>query len=255
MGKIVKYVMLDILRNRIIIGYACLLVLLGFSLFNMNDSTDKGLLSMMNVVLIIVPLVSVVFSAIYMYNATEFIELLVSQPVRRMDLWLSLFTGLAGSLATAFIAGCGIPLLISGALTDGWLLLLTGTLLSVIFASIAMLAVVHTRDKARGIGLTTLLWLYFTLLFDGIVLFILFQFMDYPLEQAMIIMSMLNPVDLSRVIMLLQLDISAMMGVTSAVFRTAFGSPLGMGVAIGVLMLWIAIPLWASLRTFRRKDL
>jgi Cu-processing system permease protein len=255
MRKIIKYVMLDILRNRIIIAYACLLVLLGFSLFNMNNSTDKGLLSLMNVVLIIVPLVSVVFSAIYLYNATEFIELLVSQPIRRRDLWLSLFTGLAGSLAIAFLAGCGIPLLISGAIMEGGLLLLIGTMLSIIFASIAMLAVVYTRDKARGIGLTTLLWLYFTLLFDGIVLFILFQFMDYPLEQAMIVMSMLNPVDLSRVIMLLQLDISAMMGVTSVVFRTVFGSPLGMGVAIAVLGMWVAVPLWASLRTFQRKDL
>jgi Cu-processing system permease protein len=255
MRKIIKYVMLDILRNKIIIAYACLLVLLGFSLFNMNDSTDKGLLSLMNVVLIIVPLVSLVFSAIYLYNATEFIELLVSQPIRRRDIWLSLFTGLAGSLAIAFLAGCSIPVLISGAMKEVGLLLFIGTLLSIIFAAIAMLAVVHTRDKARGIGLTTMLWLFFTLLFDGIVLFILFQFMDYPLEKAMIVMSMLNPIDLSRVIMLLQLDISAMMGVTSAVFRSAFGSPLGMGIAIAVLLMWVVLPLWSSLRTFQHKDL
>jgi Cu-processing system permease protein len=66
---------------------------------------------------------------------------------------------------------------------------------------------------------------------------------------------MLNPIDLSRVIMLLQLDISAMMGVTSAVFRSAFGSPLGMGIAIAVLLMWVVLPLWSSLRTFQHKDL
>jgi Cu-processing system permease protein len=118
-----------------------------------------------------------------------------------------------------------------------------------------MLAAVAIRDKAKGTGLSILLWLYFTLLFDGIVLFLLFQFMDYPLEKAMIGFSALNPVDLSRVLMLLRMDISAMMGVTSAVFKDVFGTSIGMSFALGILTLWILVPLWLSVRKFNRKDL
>jgi len=64
MKKIVKYVILDILRNRIIIGYTLLLMALSFSVFNMETSASKGVLSLLNVILIIVPLVSIIFSTI-----------------------------------------------------------------------------------------------------------------------------------------------------------------------------------------------
>jgi Cu-processing system permease protein len=255
MRKIIKYVILDILRNRIVIAYMILLALLGFSMFNMNDSASKGLLSMMNIVLIIVPLVSIIFSSIYLYNSAEFIELLVSQPLRRVNLWLSLFLGLSLSLGIAFLVGCGVPVLLFSADVTGLTLVGMGFLLTVIFVSIAMLAAVAIRDKAKGTGVSILLWLYFTLLFDGLVLFLLFQFMDYPLEKAMIGFSALNPVDLSRVLMLLKMDVAAMMGVTSAVFRDVFGTGIGMGFAIAIMLLWALLPLWLSVRKFNRKDL
>jgi Cu-processing system permease protein len=79
--------------------------------------------------------------------------------------------------------------------------------------------------------------------------------MDYPLEKAMIGFSILNPVDLSRVLILLKMDISAMMGVTSAVFNDVFGSSIGMTVALFILLLWVLFPLWLSVRKFNRKDL
>lgn len=255
MGKIIKYVMLDILRNRIVLAYMVFLTLLGFSLFNINDNPSKGLLSLLNVVLIIVPLVSIIFSSIYMYNSAEFIELLVSQPLRRINLWMSFFIGLGLSLSLAFFIGCGIPVLLFAANSTGIMLIITGILLSVIFTAIALLATVVTRDKAKGIGVSILLWLYFTLIFDGIILFLLFQFMDYPLEKAMIGFSILNPIDLSRVLILLKMDVSAMMGVTSAVFNDVFGSSIGMIVALCILLLWVFFPLWFSVRKFNRKDL
>lgn len=255
MGKIIKYVMLDILRNRIVLAYMIFLILLGFSLFNLNDNPSKGLLSLMNVVLIIVPLVSIIFASIYMYNSAEFIELLVSQPLKRINLWLSFFIGLSLSLSLAFFIGCGIPVLLFAANSTGIMMIGMGILLSVIFTSIALLATVVTRDKAKGIGVSVLLWLYFTLIFDGIILFLLFQFMDYPLEKAMIGFSILNPVDLSRVLILLKMDASALMGVTSAVFSDVFGSSIGISVALFILLLWIFFPLWISVRKFNRKDL
>jgi len=221
----------------------------------LNDNPSKGLLSLMNVVLIIVPLVSIIFASIYMYNSAEFIELLVSQPLKRINLWLSFFIGLSLSLSLAFFIGCGIPVLLFAANSTGIMMIGMGILLSVIFTSIALLATVLTRDKAKGIGVSILLWLYFTLIFDGIILFLLFQFMDYPLEKAMIGFSILNPVDLSRVLILLKMDASALMGVTSAVFNDVFGSSVGMTVALFILLLWIFFPLWISVRKFNRKDL
>ncbi len=255
MKKIIKYVMTDILQNRIVLVYTIFLLVTSFSIFSLEDNNSKGLLSLLNIILLIVPLVSVIFSTIYVYNSAEFLELLVSQPLKRKAIWLSLFAGLSGSLTISFFIGCGIPILIYQFNAIGFMMLGTGILLSVIFVAIAMLAAVQTRDKAKGIGVSILLWLYFSILFDGLVLFALFQFADYPLEKAMIVVSAFNPIDLSRILVLLHLDVSAMMGYTGAIFKDFFGTVLGIATSFSVLLLWILFPVWMATNKFNNKDL
>ena len=255
MKKIVKYVILDILRSRIIIGYTLLLLTLSFSVFNVESNSSKGILSLLNVILIIVPLVSIIFSTIYIYNATEFIELLVSQPIRRRNIWFSQFAGLSIALTLSFLVGCGLPIMIFDGSDAGIMIIVMGIFLSIIFVALALLAAVFTRDKAKGIGIAILLWLFFSLLYDGLVLFLLFQFMDYPVEKALVALSMFNPVDLSRILILLKLDISALMGATSAVFNNFFGQNWGMILAFTAMIMWIVVPLAISTKKFNIKDL
>ena len=255
MKKIIKYVITDILRNRIVLVYTLFLLAASFSVFALEDNSSKGLLSLLNIILIVVPLVSIIFSTIYIYNSAEFIELLVSQPLKRKSIWLSLFGGLAASLSIAFFIGAGVPVLIYQPNIIGFTMIAVGILLSIIFVAIALLATVQTRDKAKGIGAAIMLWLYFSLLFDGLVLFLLFQFADYPMEKPMIAVSALNPIDLSRILILLQLDVSAMMGYTGAVFKDFFGTYTGILFSLLVLLLWIVLPVWYSTRKFNTKDL
>ena len=255
MKKIIKYVITDILRNRMVLVYTLFLLASSFTVFSLEDNSSKGLLSLLNIILIVVPLVSIIFSTIYIYNSAEFIELLVSQPLKRKSIWLSLFAGLAASLVIAFFIGAGIPVLIYQPNAIGFTMIAVGILLSIIFVSIALLATVKTRDKAKGIGSAIMLWLYFSLLFDGFVLFLLFQFADYPLEKPMIAVSALNPIDLSRILILLQLDVSAMMGYTGAVFKDFFGTSAGLLFSVVILLFWIIIPVWYSTRKFNNKDL
>ncbi len=255
MNKIIKYVVSDILRNKIVIIYTLFLLAASLTVFSLEDNNSKGLLSLLNIILIIVPLVSIIFSTIYVYNAVEFIELLVSQPLKRKSIWLSIFAGLAASLAFAFFIGAGLPILIYQANMIGVTMLLSGIVLTIIFVAIALLATVYIRDKAKGIGAAIMLWLYFSLLFDGFVLFLLFQLSDYPLEKPMIGISALNPIDLARILILLQLDVSAMMGYTGAVFKDFFGTYLGLFFSCAILLFWIALPVWFSTKKFKSKDL
>ena len=255
MKKIIKYVLTDIIQNRIVLAYTLFLLITSFSVFSLEDSGSKGLLSMLNVSILIVPLVSLVFSCIYVYNSAEFLELLVSQPMPRKRIWLSLYAGLTLALMLSFLVGVGIPLFIYEPGIIALMMTLTGLFLTSIFVAIAMLASVKTRDKAKGIGIAILLWLYFSILFDGLVLFLLFQFADYPLEKWMVGISGLNPVDLTRVLVLLQLDVSAMMGYTGAVFKDFFGTNLGRFLSAFLLFVWALLPLWLSTRLFNKKDL
>src|SRR5690606_11234461 len=156
-NKIIKYVISDLLRNRTILFYTLVLLTLSFSIFLMEDNTDKGIASMLNLVLFVVPLVCIVFSSIYLYNSAEFIALLVSQPLKRQSIWLSIFMGLATAMTLAFFIGVGIPTFIFACSLSGITILLGGLLLSLIFVSIATWSMVRSPDKSKRFCLDIIL--------------------------------------------------------------------------------------------------
>jgi Cu-processing system permease protein len=255
MLRIVKYVLYDILQNRIVIGYTLFLLAVSLGLFNLSGDPTKGLVSLLNIALIVTPLVSIVFATIHFYNSYEFIELLAAQPIRRSVIVWSEFFGLAVALTLAILLGIGIPVALFAPNGTGLSLLAAAIGLSVVFVSIALLASVATRDKAKGIGVALLLWFFFALLYDALVLFLMFAFADYPLEKAMLVFISLNPIDLARIVVLLQMDISALMGYTGALFREFLGTGWGIAFATGVLLLWASVPMLLAVRIFRKKDL
>ena len=255
MFKIGKYIIYDIVRSKVLIAYTLFLLLASIGLFNIEDNSSKGIISLMSIVMVIVPLVSIVFSTTYFYNASEFLELLVAQPLGRTNILLGEYIGVAFSMVSAFFIGIGIPVLIYAPGTTALVLLISGIGLTLVFTSLAFFAAVSTRDKARGIGLALMIWFYFSVIYDGLVLAILFAFNDYPLEKAVVALASLNPIDLGRIIILLKLDISALMGFTGAVYKEFFGSSFGMIYSILLMLIWIAIPLTLSVRIFKRKNL
>lgn len=254
-NKIQKFILFDILKNRIVIAYTLLLAALAWSVFSLEEDSNKGVLTLLNIVLLTTPLVSIIFTTIYLYNSAEFIELLLSQPVRRHKIWTGLFLGLFSSLALSFLIGVGVPVLLFVPFSVAAILLAMGVLITGVFVALGFLCSILARDKARGIGISILLWLFFSLLFDGLILFLSFQFADYPIEKAMIGISALNPIDLARIFIILQLDVSAMLGYTGAIFKAFFGTTTGAFVGFLLLCLWTAIPFLISLRRFVRKDL
>ena len=255
MNRIIKIILSDIIRNKIVLAYTLILSVLSWSSFALEDNSSKGLLTILNVILFTVPLVSILFATIYLYNSAEFIELLLSQPIKRRKIWLSLFFGLSTAMVFAFFIGAGIPLLVNSPDSIGFMMLLNGCLISIIFVALAFLSSILTRDKAKGIGLAIMIWLYFALLFDGMVLFLLFQLAEYPIENMMVGITAFSPIDLARIQILLHLDVSAMMGYTGAIFKDFFGTFIGLIVSFGLLSLWAIIPFFISLRKFNKKDL
>jgi Cu-processing system permease protein len=245
----------DIVRNKVMIAYTAFLFIVSMSLFQMEENSSKAMLSLLNIVLIVVPLVSLVFSTIHWYNSYEFIELMLTQPISRKKVLVSEYMGISSSLITAFFAGVGIPMMVYNFDSTGMALLLIGCLLTLAFTSIAFLASVKSKDKARGIGIALLLWFYFALIFDGLILLILFAFSDYPLEKITLALASLNPVDLGRIFIMLQMDVSALMGYTGAVYKDFFNSNMGMLYTIAIMLIWITLPLVLSIRSFNKKDL
>jgi Cu-processing system permease protein len=134
------------------------------------------------------------------------------------------------------------------------LLIGVGIALSFAFTGMAFLLALRIEDKAKALGAAIGIWLLTTVLYDGLVVLLTAMFADNPIERPLIALMFVNPVDLARVLLVLRLDESALMGYTGAVFKNFFGHTAGTTLALLMLSLWAVAPALAARRTFRRKD-
>ena len=258
-AKVAGYEIRDVLRSRWLIGYALFFLLITGALFRFGGGGEKALLSLVNVVLFLIPLVAIVFSTVYLYAAREFIELLLAQPIRRTQVFSGLYLGLSFPLSLSFVAAIGFPFLIHrGAATSQpgtfVTLLLTGIALTFIFTALAFLIVARTEDRIRGLGIAVAAWLFLAVLYDGLVLLVVSIMADHPIERPILVLMLANPMDLARVALLLQFDVAALLGYTGAVLQKFFGRSVGIAVTSIAIMAWVFAPLFAGMRAFQKKD-
>ena len=255
--KVARYVVRDLVRSRWLLAYAGFFLLATSLLLQFSDTPTKALISVSNVVLFVVPLANVVFGAMYLYSAREFVELLLAQPLRRRSLFSGLFLGLMVPVAAAAVLGLLVPLVAHGAdrqlLATGMLLAAIAGALSAIFTALAAVIVFSIEDRVRGLAAAIGAWLVLAIVYDAVVLLAAAQLADYPLERPMLAAMLANPIDLSRLLLLVRLDGAALLGYTGAVFQRFFGGA-GFLVAAGAVALWIAVPAVAGARLFQRKD-
>ncbi len=259
MFKVMKYSFYDLSRSRWTYAYLLFYLLVTFGLLNFSADLSRTIVSLMNIVLILCPLIGTLFGALYYYNSREFIDLLLALPLPRRSIFLGKYLGLSLSLALSFVLGIAIPMIIFGIFSTDQLLnfiilMSTGVFLTFIFTAIAFLVTIRFENPIRGFGAAIFTWLFLAVIYDGILLLILMFFEHYPLDRFALIMTLFNPVDLSRVLIMLQLDISALMGYTGAVFNKFLGTTTGIAVAYGALAVWVVLPVMAFLRLARRKD-
>lgn len=253
--KLLKYIFFDLIRSRFVLFYFLLLLVFTATFLLLQEDAAKVQLSLLNIIILIVPLVSVIFATIHWYNSSEFIEVLLAQPVSRKKIFVSELLALSLAVGGAFVLATGIPLLLFYPDIVSILLIAAGFFLTIIFIALAFWAAVFTRDKAKGIGLSLVLWLYFSLIYDGLVLMLMFNLSDYPISKAVVALLSLNPVDMARVMVLMKMNMNAMLGYSGAVFTEFLGSTIGLVYSGVLLFIWAVVPFWWALKKFSRKDL
>lgn len=259
MLKILKYSFFDLIRSRWTYIYTAFYLLFTFSLLWLSSDLSKVVISLMNVVLLLCPLIATMFGVMYYYNSREFAELLLAQPVRRTSIFLGQYLGVASSLSASWLIGTGVPFIIYGVFGSAqaanfFTLMLTGVALSFIFSGLAFFIALKNENRIKGFGLAILVWLFFAVIYDGLLLLSLSWLSEYPLEKFSLAASMFNPIDLSRILILLKLDISALMGFTGAVFRKFLGTGFGISISLAVLSIWVLLPVLGIRQVSLRKD-
>ena len=259
MGKILKYSFYDLMRSRWSYVYFVFYLLLGFTLLFLNNDLSKAVITLMNVIIILVPLIGTIFGVMYYYNSKEFTELLLAQPLNRSSIFLGQYLGVALSLSLSLVLGIGIPFVFYGlfkstVIWDFSLLLISGTFLTFIFTSLAFNIALSNENKIKGFGYAILLWMLLAIVYDGVFLMSLIIFEDYPLDKLSLVGTILNPIYLSRTLILLKLDISALLGYTGAVFKKFFGTNYGIFISFLSLGLWVIVPTIKIVLKSSKKD-
>ena len=257
--KIVRYELENVLRSRWVLAYGVFFFLITEMLLRLGGSSSRALLSLLNVVVLLIPLVTIVFGTIYWHGAREFTELLLAQPVRRGTLFHGLFAGLVLPLSAAFAIGVTIPLALHRAIGPDSaslliLMLVTGVALTGVFGALAVLIAGLVDDRLKGLGLALGTWLLLTLGYDALLLGVTVWFADRPLEGPLLALTFANPVDLARVLLVLRFDVAALMGYTGAVFQRQMGGALGTVIALTALLTWMIVPGLFALRAFKHND-
>ncbi len=259
MKKILKYSLADMLRGRWAFIFFAFYFIVSLSLIHFTGNPAKVILSLMNVVLFLNPLIATVFGVMYYYNNRDFTELLLALPQRRIGIFLGQYFGLAISLSVSYGIGIALPFLLFGLFNPALLfdflpLLFTGITLLFVFSAIAGWVVMKHNDKLKGFGLAIVIWLLLALVYDGFILFLLVRFNDYPTDKLALWLTLGNPIDLSRVSLMLQLDYAALMGYSGAVFKHFLGTGTGIVISTIALLLWVIVPLLFYLRKAVSRD-
>ena len=247
------------MRSRWSYVYFAFYLALGFVLLFLNNDVNKAVITLMNIIIVLTPLIGTIFGVMYYYNSKEFTELLLAQPIKRNTIFMGQYIGISISLTLSLVLGLGIPFLLYGlfrstAIFDFGLLLVVGSFLNFIFVALAFNIALSNENKIKGFGYAILMWLFLAVIYDGVFLISLVMLNEYPLDKFSLIATMFNPIDLSRILILLKLDISALLGYTGAVFKEFFGTNLGLILSLIVLSLWVIIPVWRMKRKLQRKD-
>ncbi len=259
MFKILKYSILDLLRSHWSTVYFLFYITLGYSLLFFNSDLSKTVITLTNVIIVLTPLIGTLLGVMYYYHSREFTTLLLSQPIKRSTIFIGQYLGLSISLSISLLVGLGIPFLSFGLFRSNEsanliAVLSAGIFLSFIFCAIAMNIAIANTDRIKGFGYSILSWLFLAVIYDGIFVLLLISFSDYPLERFTLAATLLNPIDLSRIFIILNLDIAALLGYTGAVLYKYFGGFSGKIISLSVMILWVVLPVISLKKLSDRKD-
>jgi Cu-processing system permease protein len=217
---------------------------------------SKAVLSLLSLILLVVPAVSTLYATIYKYNSESYTNLLLTQPLKREAVYLSAYLSTALGLSIAFTTGTGLALAVFGVFDlRAAALLLFSDALTFIFVAIGMLLAVSINDRMKGIGAAVLIWIYFAVLHDAIVFAIISSMNQYPIEVPSMLLMASNPIDLTRVSILLMYEAPAMMGYTGRILQSVLSGTKGLALTSLALCFWALLPMLIGKRKFRTRDL
>lgn len=259
----------DGLRNRwllsITIVFAVLAIGLSYygslasgQLTNASLSTTIASLSSLSV--FIIPLIALLlcYDSFVGEQESGTLLLLLTYPISRGQLLLGKFIGQGCIISLATLLGFGSAaflLALNGNVIEVFsafaLFIVSSSLLGLSFIALAYIISLVVNEKSKAAGIALLLWLFFVLLFDLVLLGLLVGIDNGFTQQGLVQVMMFNPADLFRLINLSALHTDDVNGVLAIAINSEFNTLT----LLMVMLAWIAIPLCIAQLIFNKKSI
>ncbi len=218
--------------------------------------------SLLNLVLYVVPLLSLSMGVVSLTGEKASNELLFSQPVTRSEILLGKLAGLFASILTATLFGFGVAGVVIAASggSEGALrypiFVGLALLLALIFISLSALVSTFCQRKSKAFGVALFLWFFFVLFYDLLVMGGTFLLKERTANTFIFASLFGNPVDMVRVASLMVLDGKEIFGIAGATLvKSLGGRTASILLLLSGLALWVALPVALSHRLLKRQDI
>lgn len=259
------------LRNRWIVAYAAIFAVLTMAIsyfgltlieFTGFQGFQRTTASLLNLMLYIVPLVSMLMAVQSFSIDGGTTDQLFTEPVTRSEIVLGKLGGMVGAnvLATLFGFGFSGLIIARNVGTKGlasYLILVGFTILTgMVFAGIATWLSILMRRTVRAYALVLVTWFVLVLLFDLLVIGLNFLLPERAANHLAFTAVFFNPIDAARVGTLLATSGKEMFGLAGALLTRSVG---GVGQATALLcaslVAWIVTSSVAAIIQLNRQDI
>ena len=258
-------------RNRWVMSFACLFALMTtlIAYFGMVTSGYAGFqdfvrtaASLANLGGFVIPLFALLLGVFSFLSDREYLEMLTTQPISRSRVLMGKIGGLSLTVLAASALGFGLPgaIIAMSIGTEGavgyLLVVIYCSLLAVVFVGLAVLIAVVAQRRQIALGIALGVWIFYELVYGMLMLGTTLYLPARILETSLLVGLIGNPVDIARVLSLLQVGGPHLFGPAGATLVKLAGSET-MATVIGLfgLMAWLVVPTVLSTRIFARQDL
>jgi Cu-processing system permease protein len=220
--------------------------------------------SLMQLVLLLVPLTSLLFGVTALTPDAGAAELLFSQPIARLAVLTGKLAGICLALVAAQSIGFGAAGLVLFARTGpegvaSFLGVAAGSVaLTAVFLSLAALIAAGdtSTHRARGLAVSLVVWFVAVVLFDIAAMGVASLLPSGLASRVLMTAAILNPVDAVRTGTLLAVEGQTAFGAASQAFLRFAGGSTGAMVWLGAsLCVWVVAPITAAAARLNRADI
>jgi len=246
-------------------GLSLLVASSGYVLSGGHGMQDfaRTAVSLVQLVLLIVPLAALVFGSLILSPDRGAAELLYAQPISRAAVLLGRMAGLFLALIAAELVGFGTAGLAvqwfagsEGATQFLAVVVLAIALTAVFLALAAVIASGPPGRRARALAVALVVWFGAVVLFDMAALGAASLLRSGAASRLLMIAVLVNPVDAARTGAYLAIEGTSAFGGASLALLRFTGSQTATALAITMsIAAWIALPTWAATRRLTHSDM